>query len=177
MVMYLQHVIEPMFVIWAYLLQSVFMGAQFAIHALLRESIGGFFPLKKHSTTFFFIIHYGGFHAVYFIFLVIMSTDMDIDALINLIKYVKYTAWFLLVNLVLFTIRELTPSAPTKITPSIFMAYFRIIPIHLVIILGMNSQFVIDSFIVFMLLKLIFDVILYILMGGEARLVGDDSVE
>lgn len=161
--------VEPMFVIWAYYLQSVFMGLQFVVRELVNKTRadGSFFPLSKHAMTGFFMVHYGGFHAVYFIFLVIMSTDLDAMVLVDLIKEVKLTALFLLLNLVLFTGRQIIPSTPNKYQPSIFLAYVRILPMHLVIIIGLNSDWALDAFIIFMLLKVLMDLVMYHFTGGE----------
>ncbi len=186
-VLYALDKVEPMFVIWAFLLQSIFMGAQFAIHNFIRVTrASGLFPLKNHAVTGFFVVHFGGFHFVYIIFLMVMSTDIgDIDVLVDMIKYVRYTAIFLLINLVLFTGREVIPSAPSKITPNIFMTYLRVIPMHLVIIFGFNnSDFVIDAFIVFidgfivfMIIKLILDFVFYLFLGGEEIAYDDIELE
>ena len=163
--------VEPMFVIWAYYLQSVFLGAQFVIQNILTVArrTGSFLPLKKHNVTLFFMMHYGGFHLVYIIFLFVMSTNMDVSHLVSLISYVKYTALFLLINLLLYAVREVLPNTPNKVVPNIFVAYLRIIPMHLVIMLGLNSDFVLDSFLVFMLLKMLFDFLMYRFAGGELR--------
>ena len=170
--LYLTDKVEPMFVIWAYLLQSIFMGAQYVVHsyiAKVRET-GSLFPLKKLGLTGFFIIHYGGFHLVYIIFLVIMSAKIeDASVFVDMIKYVRYTALFLLINLVLYTGREIMPNLPNRIQPSIVLAYLRILPMHLVIILGLNSKFVLDSFIVFMILKVIFDVVMFLFTGEKPK--------
>lgn len=168
--LYLSDKVEPAFVIWAYYLQSVFLGVQFVVQSTMdtvRVS-GSFFPLKQHSLTGFFMVHYGGFHFVYFIFLVVMAADLGIDQFMALISYVKYTALFLAINLALYTVREFMPSMPNKSRPSIFTAYLRILPIHLVIILGFNkSDFIVDAFIIFMILKFVGDFVMYRLTGGE----------
>ncbi len=169
--LYYTDTVEPMFVIWAYYLQSLFLGSQYVIQSVINvvRNTGSLFPLKKHGFTGFFIMHYGGFHFVYFIFLVVMSSGVGIEDFVALIKYVKYTIIFLLINLVLFTFRELMPNTPNKVHTNIFMVYLRILPMHLVIILGLNSDFVLDGFIVFMLLKMLFDFVMYRFSGGEYK--------
>lgn len=167
--LYVFNKVEPMFVIWAYYLQSVFMGLQFVVREVVnrfREN-GSLFPLKKHALSGFFLVHYGGFHAVYFIFLVIMSADLSAKMFVELIKEIKLTALFLFVNLILFTGRQLIPSTPNKYQPSIFLSYVRILPIHLVIIVGLNSSWALDAFIIFMILKVLMDLVMYHFTGGE----------
>ncbi|MFY0643194.1 MAG: hypothetical protein JXR19_01870 [Bacteroidia bacterium] len=178
-VLYLTGKVEPMFVIWAYLLQSVFMGAQYVVHSYINKvrETGKLFPLRKLGMTGFFMMHYGGFHVVYVIFLFVMTAQIeDIDVVVDMFKYIRYTALFLLVNLFLYAGREIMPSAPNRIQPSMILAYLRILPMHIVIILGLNSKFVLDSFIIFMILKLIFDIILFLFTGGEAREYSEEEL-
>ncbi|MBR9918126.1 hypothetical protein GYB29_10695 [bacterium] len=167
--LYITGRVDPHFVIWAYYLQSVYIGLQYVVHSFIytKRTTGSIFPLKKMSMTFFFVVHYGLFHFVYFVFLVVMSAKSE--DVVNLIDYIKLTLGFLAVNLLFFAVREALPTTPVHKAPSFLLPYARIAPIHIFIIVGMNADFILDGFTIFILLKIFFDMVVYAFTGGEQR--------
>lgn len=128
--------IDPKIVIWGYYLQSLFIGLQFVSISVAKiyKSQGGLRPFSSYAFVLFFIVHFGLFHVVYFVFLVGMALDGSVEEIASLVKYLKLTAGFLLVNSAVLFGRELILEAPNYHKPSVIAAYLRILPIHLFII-------------------------------------------
>src|SRR6056300_1318376 len=77
---------DARFAIWGYFLQSVFIGFEYVSISLTKmyKRDGSFLPLSKLALLGFFILHFGLFHFVYFIFLLASITiDGDLDSFLN----------------------------------------------------------------------------------------------
>jgi hypothetical protein len=128
---------------------------------------GSIFPLKKLGLIGFFILHFGLFHFVYLVFLVVMTTANNTEGITALFNFVKASMAFLLANTIFLLGRELIPAAPDYPKPSILTAYVRIIPIHLFIMLNKFSGINYKAFIVFMVLKLFADLLIYLVFNPK----------
>jgi hypothetical protein len=165
--LYLNNDYDARFIIWGYYLQSVFIGVQYiGLSTIKKFKINrSFRPLRKHAFTLFFIMHFGLFHLVYFIFLLGMSLNGNVEQYLTLYNFVKITVATLILNSLFVFGKELAPGTSDYATPSVIAAYARIIPIHLFIIFSpMNSGIGGQSFLLFMGLKVLFDVIAYLFL-------------
>jgi hypothetical protein len=161
--LYLADKVDPYFVIWAYYLQSLMIGAQYVFGTFVFNAKKGkkVFSLKENGMTFFFILHYGLFHFVYFVFLALMSADSE--DLLSLMKYIRITFGYLLINLGFYLMRMYSRKLEDIRAPNGFLPYARIAPIHLFIIVGFQSDLLLSGFLIFMLLKIIFDLLVYLI--------------
>ena len=159
-------------IVWGYFIQSVFIGFEYVAISLTKifKKDKSFLPLSKLSIVGFFTLHFGLFHFVYFIFLIASSSSKDdVEAFFSLVKFVRATIGYLILNALFLIGREWIPGAPDYPKPSIIAAYVRISPIHLFIMLnsfsgGINQK----AFVVFMLLKLFGDLLIYILFSHKS---------
>ena len=161
-ILYKEGKVDPYFVIWAYYLQSILVGAEYVVGSALyrRKQKDAGLDQSNGSFTWFFILHYGLFHLVYFVFLTVMSGKSS--DIVGLIQYVKLTIGYLFVNLIVYAFTFQAKSIENIKQPNGFLPYLRIIPIHLFIILGIQSDGILFSgFLLFMGLKAVSDLILY----------------
>lgn len=136
-------------VMWIYWIQSVIIGIInfFRILLLRNFSTEGFRsnnknlpPTKttKTTTAIFFLLHYGFFHLVYAAFLGAFPFIIGDQEAFSGGYYLLFTALFFLINYGFEFYKEQT--TPTDEIPNLgaimFMPYYRIIPMHLTIILG-----------------------------------------
>jgi hypothetical protein len=158
-------------IIWIYFIQSLFIGLQYVIRmlAIARRSE----EKGRWTMTLFFLLHYGGFHFVYLIFLsVITATSKEIGFNTgNLFPAMG----LLTLNLLFSTRSDIISDKEAKLGPGnlFFIPYLRIAPMHLFIILGFNGG--VDSkipwlhwqdpFLIFIVLKTFSDIILHILVN------------
>jgi hypothetical protein len=167
--LFLNHEYDGRYAVWGYYLQSVFIGMQYVSISLVKifKRDGSIFPLKKLGLIGFFILHFGLFHFVYLVFLVVMTTANNTEGITALFNFVKASMAFLLANTIFLLGRELIPAAPDYPKPSILTAYVRIIPIHLFIMLNKFSGINYKAFIVFMVLKLFADLLIYLVFNPK----------
>jgi len=125
------------------------------------------FPLKKLGFVAFFTLHFGLFHFVYLIFLLVMTTSDNAEGIFSLFNFIKLSVGYLLANTLFLIGRELIPEAPDYPKPSVLGAYVRIIPIHLFIMLNSFSGIMPKAFVVFMALKLFADLIAYLIFNPK----------
>ena len=170
--------------LWIYWLQSVTMGVfNFFYLLTLKDPI----PETTSSTSntkstfksngclaFFFLIHYGGFHFIYGIFLL---TDFNHTGTFDW-KLFKYAALYILINQLIWFIQHKLKhrNQSPGIGRLFFIPYLRIIPMHLIIILP--AFFHIGSITLFLLLKTFIDVIFHLITTEwywkkERTIVGD----
>jgi hypothetical protein len=114
---------------------------------------------KGSSLAFFFLVHYGGFHLGYLIFMFVKLVD---PKLIDL-HLLGITALILFFSMFVNFVRDKMRYGRTEGNPMtvMFLPYIRIIPMHLAIII---PSFVhISSFTLFLFLKTICDIGCYLL--------------
>jgi hypothetical protein len=132
----------------------------------------------KNHIARFFLLHYGGFHLVYFIFLLVFSltgmfSSADENALNSAdLKYILPTALLFLGNHVFsYFYNRPRDSGRQNIGALMSYPYARIIPMHLTIILGL---FLSGGLLLFLLLKTLADAVMHVvehrvLMKGQAQ--------
>ncbi len=172
---YFSHIITAETIVFTYYFQSIVLGLSYFFQMLTLKdysvndlSINNQ-PVEKSSQTkgcisFFFLFHYGFFHLGYLIFLTIF---LDLNG--------KADVHFILTSIIAFAIGEVMLVVRTKMTypnkiPNIgsmmFTPYLRIIPMHLFIMaggfIGHHNPIV---FSIFMILKIISDVIMHIVVN------------
>ncbi|MCX8104344.1 MAG: DUF6498-containing protein [Ignavibacterium album] len=136
-------------VMWIYWIQSVIIGLFnfFRILLLKNFSTTGFkqngkevLPTKaaKISTAVFFLFHYGFFHLIYAVFLGTFPLLLDESKNSPGNFYLLFTAIIFLINYGIEFYKEQTTISDEvpNLGTVMFMPYFRIIPMHLTIILG-----------------------------------------
>ena len=162
--------IDARTVIWGYYLQSLFIGFQYVGLSIIKKFklTRSLFPLSQHAFTFFFIVHFGIFHLVYFVFLIGMSAYGDADQMVSLVDFLKYSFGVLALNTLFLFLREGVSWTDDYPKPTVVGAYLRIIPIHLFIIFTpmLEEGISLKSFSLFIALKLIVDVLIYVVTQG-----------
>ena len=148
--------LDPIYVLWSFYLQSLYIGVRYWFLEIFNQ-----FRAKKKQWffTFFFPIHFGGFHFVYLIFLLVMGSGSSSPMLRT----------FLIINilvlagqLIIFLFREVSSSTPFHKQVFFFAPYVRVIPMHLIIILGLKANRIgFDAFYLFILLKTFVDLVSY----------------
>ncbi len=110
---------------------------------------------NKGCSAFFFLVHYGGFHMAYFVFLAIKYLR-DANFFIILLSI-----GLLLIEGVISFIKRKQSDSTINYSTLFFMPYVRIIPMHLMILapafMGMSPSAV------FLLLKTIADIVFFFL--------------
>ncbi len=148
-------------IVLLYYLQSVLIGVQYFTRLL--------FLAKKQGTSyglpFFFAFHYGFFHFVYLFFLITMISDLPGAVDYNVTKYLLFA---LLANTLFSTISDIRRDRESPATPAfvMFQPYLRIVPMHLLIIFGFNSESDLEwAFLLFIGLKTIADAVMHIIVN------------
>lgn len=106
----------------------------------------------------FFLLHYGGFHLVYFIFLFIKIPSLSsLD-----FQFIKLSFWAILVGSIMQYIQDKRKNNlhPVNIGTMFVLPYARIVPMHLAILAPEILK--ISAPIVFLILKTIADVIMHV---------------
>lgn len=170
---YFAHIISAETILFTYYFQSLIFGlSQFFQMLTLKEfsvenlKINGRQVEKSNKTKgclgIFFLMHYGFFHLVYLVFL-LSSFDFKVDSKYMLTTLLTFAVGEMLagIRLKLFTQKEVPNIGTMMFTP-----YLRVIPIHLFILIGGFIQY--DNpniFSLFIILKIICDVILHIVVN------------
>lgn len=156
--------LQPVYVLWAYFLQSLQIGARYWFLEVYQQFRA---KHKQWFMAFFFVIHFGGFHAGYLVFLLILGAKADTDTA-ALFSALKFNALFLFIQYIIFIVQELTKYTPDHSRVFFFVPYARIIPMHIIIILGINvSGSGLGTFDVFVLLKIISDLFLNVVFDRK----------
>ena len=164
---YQNHVSGFATVVWIYWLQSVIIGLfNFADLLTLKNFEAGSFTLNdapvnqtnKGCTALFFLVHYGGFHLGYALFLLIDIGIRNVDKNFLLIG----VAAFLLESLWSFIKHKQTAQLiKPNIGTMFFLPYLRVLPMHLMILIPKFTG--IQASLVFLVLKMFADVVSYII--------------
>ena len=151
-------------IIWLYWCQSVLLGIFnfFDMLTLKNASVENMTINGKPATVsqakgclpVFFLFHYGIFHLVYFIFLVVDLNLSHAD-----FSVLKWALLVLIINQVIYFIQNKTiyANVSRNIGTLFFTPYLRIVPMHLTILLPKFIGWA--PVITFLVLKTIFDVI------------------
>lgn len=110
----------------------------------------------RGCSSFFFLIHYGGFQVGYFFFLLFKVDYKKLNW-----HYIHISFWILFAGMAINFIINKIRNAHTEMDLSsmFFLPYFRIVPMHLMILAPTFLH--ISSFSVFLILKTIFDVLMH----------------
>lgn len=151
-------------IIWLYWCQSVLLGIFnfFDMLTLKNASVENMTINGKPATVsqakgclpVFFLFHYGIFHLVYFIFLVVDLNLSHAD-----FSVLKWALLVLIINQVIYFVQNKTiyANVSRNIGTLFFTPYLRIVPMHLTILLPKFLGW--TPALTFLILKAIFDVI------------------
>lgn len=174
--------VDPRIVILIFYVQSIIIGLMNFIRMYKLENFStknftsngkpvSNSPKAAKSTAFFFLIHYGGFHFIYFFFITIMLLSIQgerkpFDSEIFLMSIFSYFISSI------FALRyhiEADKEDKPNIGTIMFIPYLRVVPMHIFIILGMGffiskkEILGMDVLEFFIILKTISDVLMHIL--------------
>ena len=128
----------------------------------------------KRETARFFLMHYGFFHLVYFVFLRVLSTPVSVFSAIGM---AACAVSFLMNHWFSYTKnRELDMNRTLNLGTIFMTPYLRIIPMHLTIIIGgmlvIEGEMSVLALLLFLLLKTFADVTMHIIEHGIGRSEG-----
>lgn len=165
--------------IWVYWLQNIIIGffnwrrmmnlKEFSTENFKSNGVQPPPTVKtKQSTALFFLLHYGFFHAVYLFFLIQVINDIPSQVLlhstIGLAIFVCNHYFSYRYN------RELDDASRPNIGNIMFLPYLRIIPMHLVLILGASMDgWSLWPLLFFLLLKTTADVLMHVIVHAINR--------
>ncbi len=152
-------------IIALYWVQSVLIGLFNFIDILTVQKVkpGSFSINEKKASrgcaALFFLVHYGFFHFGYFLFLAFSSIDTK---KINW-HFMQLAFWILLAGMTINFIQNKIRfrDVEMNIGSMFFLPYLRIVPMHLMILIPAFIH--VSSFLIFLILKSIFDVLMHIL--------------
>lgn len=107
----------------------------------------------------FFLLHYGGFHLVYFVFLIIKIPSLStLD-----FQFIKLSFWAILLGSIMQYVQDKRKnmSNPVNIGTMFVLPYARIVPMHLMILAP--TFFKISTPLLFLILKTIADVVMHVI--------------
>jgi hypothetical protein len=144
-------------------LQSVLIGFFNALAIFLwKNRVAGSFTVNQSTENkpgcagIFFIVHYGAFHVMYFVFLITIVDIRHVDWLL-----IRVSFWLLLAGLIMEFLQNTARnrSEPVNIGALFFMPYVRVIPMHLLILAPAFLK--VDAPLLFIILKMLADIITY----------------
>jgi hypothetical protein len=154
-------------VVWIYWLQSVIIGLFNFIDLLtIKNYDAGNFKLNDAPVTeknkgcmaWFFLLHYGGFHLGYALFLLVDFGVRDVDKIFLLIG----VAAFLMETISGFIKnKQFEQQVKLSIGTMFFLPYLRILPMHLMILIPAFTG--IKASLIFLVLKMAADILSYML--------------
>lgn len=146
-------------------LQSVVIGIFNALDIFtLTNTVPGSFEInntggnRQGCAGSFFLFHYGFFHVMYLIFLVPSVVDLrKLDW-----SFLRIAFWLLIACSIIEFIRDKIRNREESVNIGMmfFLPYARIIPMHLIILIP--SFFMVSAPILFLILKMVADIIMYI---------------
>lgn len=170
---YFYHYINAETILFTYYFQSLTLGLSYFLQIISARKfsvenlkINGR-PVENNNRTkgcmgIFFVLHYGFFHLAYFIFLIILF-DMNFDR-----EYLLYgvTAFALGELMAVIRNRMMFEGEVRNLGTMMFTPYIRIIPMHLFIIAGGFFSYQNNNiFLLFIILKIISDVLMHIVVN------------
>jgi len=159
-------------ILWIYWFQSITIGIFNFVRILQLKKfntenfrMNGVQPQATSTTKYvvasFFAFHYGLFHFVYFIFLMVASVAQALKGFsFSAIWFVLLSAAIFFVNH-LFSFRKNKSEKEQNIGTVLFFPYARIIPMHLCIIFGFAFAGTSIGIIIFTALKTVADVVMH----------------
>ena len=150
--------------VWLFWAQSVLIGLFNFFDMLTLQKVDvDIFTINDHPASpkeakgclsFFFLVHYGGFHLGYLIFLFIDFKFTNID-----FSVMKMALLGLLLSSIIQFVQNKTVyrNIPRSISKMFFMPYLRVVPMHLTIMLP--KFFDLQPGLTFLVLKMVFDII------------------
>ncbi|MBI1305590.1 MAG: hypothetical protein GC181_03130 [Bacteroidetes bacterium] len=156
-------------VIILYYLQSVLIGVQAFVRMVFRGSREkGAVPFgTRYGAPLFFALHYGLFHLVYFVFLVMIA--LKLPGTPNDIAIIQGVFLFMLLNMVMSLFSDVRKDKEEgKAAGGLkFLPYARIFPMHLFIIVGFNmdADGLTRAFQIFIGLKVISDLLMHVVIN------------
>ena len=154
--------------IWLYWSQSILFGLFNFLDMLTAKNVDvGSFQFKEgvkqsekelaNASAWVFLMHYGFFHFVYFIFLITMAKSGPFDWSF----YIRYFLLFFVFQLLSYIQHRIrNRNRRVKIDQMFITPYLRVIPMHLCILIP--AFFHVSNLTVFLILKVIADVMMYI---------------
>jgi hypothetical protein len=154
-IQYRQNAKQYTTIIWLYWCQSVVLGIFTFIDML---TVHGTSERAKGCFPWFFLVHYGGFHFVYMIFLFADFNVTDIDG-----STFKWSLLALVMSYVFYFIQNKIRyrNVQRSMAWMFFTPYLRIIPMHLTILLPKFLHW--QPVLTFLVLKTIMDITGYLL--------------
>ncbi|MES2618015.1 MAG: DUF6498-containing protein [Bacteroidota bacterium] len=181
---YYQGVISVETIIYTYYFQSLAIGLSYYIQMLTLTdySVEGFkingvqaekSPKTKGCTTTFFLFHFGFFHLGYLIFLLV-SFKFNVD---STFLWSSVIAFAIGECIAVFRRRVENTDEKPNIGTLMFTPYLRIIPMHIFILAGGFLGHTEKTFIIFILLKIISDILMHIVVNKtyKAKATGTEQ--
>jgi ABC-type phosphate/phosphonate transport system permease subunit len=145
-------------------IQNILIGIYNFIDIITAQNIKkGSYPVKesKGCSAVFFLFHYGAFQLAYLLFL---GFHLDVKRLDW--QYIQIAFWLLLAGMFISFILNRLSASHTEVNLStmFYLPYLRIVPMHLMILLP--SFLAVSSFTVFLVLKMVFDVLMHVITTG-----------
>jgi hypothetical protein len=171
-------------IVWIYFFQSIIIGLSNTVRMIcLKKFTTENFTINdqavaptnktKWTSALFFLFHFGFFHLVYFVFLIINTLHNGSKLDLNLV-FINIAIMF--VNAIISTWSIIIQDKEEKpnISGMFFTPYLRVVPMHIFIIIGFTNKLnlnvvlpivgAIHIFWVFLILKLVSDLIMHILI-------------
>jgi hypothetical protein len=158
-------------IIWIYWAQSVIIGFFNFIRILKLKNFTtqGFTingsqppptPTTKRFTAFFFLLHYGFFHLVYFVFIIGFSAQAKLPMASIFYTILPVIGIFFINHFISFMVNSPKETGDSNIGKIMFMPYIRIIPMHIIIIFG--SFFGQGALFIFLIMKTGADIVMHV---------------
>jgi hypothetical protein len=125
----------------------------------------------KISVAFFFLIHYGGFHAGYLVFLLVQASPQPADKKIILLT----AATFLANHFFSFLYNFKRDTKKQNLGRMLFFPYARIIPMHLTLVFGGLLAHSTKALVFFLVLKTLTDWMMHLTEHAEQEKKGTPS--
>jgi hypothetical protein len=168
-------------IIIIYYLQNIFIGIQYFVRMLAVS-----WRVSKNIFTSmflpgFFALHYGGFHFVYLIFL--LPIVNNIPGPLNF-KVIFSAMAIMGINTIFSLVSDIKKDKAGVSSPGFFTPYLRVVPMHLLIMVGFQTAVAKDltsnakMLVIFIGLKLLSDLFFHVLInktwkGNRPKAFGD----